>query len=120
MYTRVEDYIDINDTSIKWYDIPGYNGYQLSTNGYVRSLKHFKKYPFGILIKHRNGKFTITNSNNEKSTISYNEIKDLVMNDKYTLSFPKDTTTTTFDSRNKSCFILSGQTQINKNVTEEQ
>ena len=107
MYTRVEDYIDINDTSIKWYDIPGYNGYQVSTTGHVRSLKHFKKYPFGILIKHRNGIYTLTNSNNTRTTVSYKEISELVNNDKHSLAYPKDTIVTNRGSRNRVCVNLS-------------
>jgi hypothetical protein len=107
MYLRVEDYIDLNDKTIKWYDIPNYNGYQISTTGHIRSLKHYKKYPFGILIKHKNNLFTLTNSNNIRTTVSYNEIVNLVKNSEYSLSYPKDTNTTSYSSRNNKCFILS-------------
>lgn len=105
MYTRVEDFININDKSIKWYNIPGYNGYQVSTNGFVRSLKHFRKYPFGIIIKHRNGLFTLTNSNNKRTTVSYKEILKLVENNKYSMSYPYDTNTVSYGSRNPSWSI---------------
>ena len=52
-FIPIESVLDINDQNIWWYYIPGFNGYELSSNGLVRSMKHFKKYPFGILIKTR-------------------------------------------------------------------
>lgn len=107
MYTRVEDYIDLNDKSIKWYDIPGFNGYQLSTTGHIRSLKHFKKYPFGMLIKHQNGYFTLTDCNNKRTRISYNKICELVNSDEHSLAYPMDTINTSHSSRNRVCVNLS-------------
>ena len=105
MYTRVEDCIDLNDKSIKWYNIPGYNGYQVSNNGFVRSLKHFRKYPFGIIIRHRNGLFSLTNSNNKRETIRYKNILELVENDSYSMSYPYDTNEVNYTSRNPKWLV---------------
>lgn len=54
-----------------WYYIPGFNGYEVSNDGYVRSMKHWRKYPYGILIKPKsinNGEaiFELSNDNNER------------------------------------------------------
>ena len=34
-----------------WYEIPGFNGYEMSDYGLVRSMKYFQRLPFGMLIK---------------------------------------------------------------------
>ena len=78
-YTPVENLIDINRFDVLWYDIPGYRGYQLcSNNKLVRSLKHHKKYPYGIIIENNNGNFILSDSNNNRVKVSLEEIKKLV------------------------------------------
>ena len=50
-FVRVENYINPMSQDIWWYYIPGFNGYEISNTGIVRSMKHYKKYPYGILIR---------------------------------------------------------------------
>ena len=52
-FIPVQNFINPYDQNIWWYYIPGFNGYEISNTGIVRSMKHYKKYPFGILIKPR-------------------------------------------------------------------
>jgi len=108
--TRIEDVLDIYDQNRLWYGIPGYNGYQVSNDNIVRSMKHYKKYPFGILLrpfKTLNGVnyYQLTNSQNERVTVSLTEIKELVAGDEYTQSYPSKTTDRYQASRNQKCTI---------------
>ena len=50
-FIGVEDVLNIFDTNRVWYYIPGFNGYELSSDGYLRSMKHYRRYPYGILIQ---------------------------------------------------------------------
>ena len=33
-----------------WFDIPGFNGYQVSNDYFIRSFKYRNRYPYGILV----------------------------------------------------------------------
>lgn len=117
MYKRVEDFIDINDMSRKWYAIPGYNGYELSTDGIVRSMKLFRKYPYGILIKpDKSGKYTISNSNNQRTTLSIPEMLQLINSDEYSKAYPRYTTDLYHNSRNQSCTVVREPKHIDKEM----
>ena len=71
----IESVINIYDPSILWADLsPQYNGYQISNTGLVRSMKFFKKYPFGILLEPENGKIKISNSLNQVEQVDVLEI----------------------------------------------
>jgi hypothetical protein len=73
----IETVVNINDYSILWADLnPRYNGYQISNfNGLVRSMKFYKKYPFGILIKPDDkGMIKLSNSLNQVETIDVNKL----------------------------------------------
>ena len=50
VYTPVEYVLNPYDDRL-WYYIPGFNGYELSNDYYIRSMKHYRKYPFGILLE---------------------------------------------------------------------
>lgn len=70
----IETVVDIRDMSIRWADMLPYNGYQISTTGLVRSMKFYKKYPYGILITpDKNGNIKISNSLNQVTQVN---IKD--------------------------------------------
>ena len=104
---RIEDVFDVNDTSRLWYDIPGYNGYQLSNDNYVRSMKHYKKYPFGILLKcGSNGRYQLSNSQNKRVEVSLEEIKTLVDNNEHSKAYPYHTSEVVSGPRNEKCTIL--------------
>ena len=103
--TRIEDVMDIYDDSLLWYNIPGYNGYQVSNTNVVRSMKHYKKYRFGILLKSNNGLYQLSNSQNQRVTISLKEILDLVNNDEHSKAYPYHTTQMGNGPRNEKCTI---------------
>lgn len=106
-YTPVETIIDPYDVNIVWYYIPGFNGYEISNTNIVRSMKHFKKYPFGILIHPVSGTgdnttFEITNDNNERVRITVGELSSLAHNNKNVVSgYPRRTYISDNHSRNK-------------------
>ena len=110
-YIPIEDVVDVNDESIWWFHIPNYNGYQVSTNGLVRSMKHFMSYPYGILIrpkKNRRGgndpTYELTNNNNERTPIRLSQIQYLAKTNPYNTP-PCRTLSTDISSRNMRAFI---------------
>lgn len=127
-FTPVENYIDPYSTEIWWYYIPGFNGYEISNNGIVRSMKHFKKYPFGLLVKPREVTnvlqlfaeeydeltYELSDNNNERQLIKRSELLNLAFNNKYPVSgYPRSTIITDVASRNQRCFI---QRKTNPNI----
>jgi len=62
------------DNIFAWYHIPGFNGYQISESGIVRSMKNMHKDPGHVLKKDKSGKYILTNSENERVRISPEEL----------------------------------------------
>ncbi len=93
------------DYSIIWYPITGFPGYEASiiSSGqlFVRSLKQYKKYPFGDLIYPNNGIYQMSNYNNQRVNVSIQDVLDCMdrANGRHTdvVDGPK--------SRNKRAFI---------------
>ena len=117
-FTRVEDVINTEDTKREWYYIMGYNGYEMSNDGYIRSMKHYKRYPYGLLIQpKKNGKgevinpenpiYTLSNNNNERCTLHLSEIKQICesINQKKVGGYPRPTKMVDIASRNQRAFI---------------
>lgn len=72
-----ESVVNLNDPNILWYIIPGFPGYQISTNGYLRSFKSAKKYPFGIILEyyHKDGRyFNLSDQNNSRYKLTVEDI----------------------------------------------
>lgn len=87
-----------------WYHIPGFNGYVINTEGRIKSMKNFKKYPGGIYIKYNSrkdggGHYELSDDKNVRQKKSKEELLDLVINSStlYTLDDDK----TYIGSRNK-------------------
>ena len=119
-FTRVENYIHPLSEEIWWYYIPGFNGYEISNTGIVRSMKHYKKYPFGILIKPREVSdplelftknfedltYELSKNNNERKIIKRSELQYLATSNQYTVQgYPRKTVVTDISPRNQRCFI---------------
>lgn len=116
-FIAVEDVIDINDPYTFWFYIPGYNGYEVSNTLYVRSMKHFNKYPYGMLIqpkKDREGNiinpkdptFELSNNQNERTAIKLSQIVHLAKTNPYAVfGYPRKTIWTDIASRNMRCFL---------------
>lgn len=102
-YTPIETVINIFDPNILWLEIEGFNGYEVSTLGHIRSMKHYKKYPYGLLIKPVGGEpqnpiYELSDDNNKRQRIHYSEIATLANNNKVP---PKATMSNDYMSRNK-------------------
>ena len=122
-YILVEDVLNIHDPNRVWLYIPGFNGYEISNDGYIRSIKHWRKYPFGILIQPRSNKkdtepiYNITNDNNERVNISYSEIYRLAHSvTNITPGYPRKTIETNVGSRNQKCTIKRPPKQVDNTV----
>ena len=113
----VEDILDIHDTNRVWYYIPNFNGYELSSDNFIRSMKHYKKYPYGMLIQPKKNKkgqiinpfdpiYTLSNNQNERVEIPLSQIIRLVQANPYKITgYPRTTIMTDIASRNQRCFI---------------
>lgn len=129
-FILVENALNIYDERL-WYYIPGYNGYEISSDGYIRSMKHYRKYPFGILIqpKKRKGKvinpqdpiFVLTNNQNERVDIPLSHIIKLAKSNEYTITgYPRRTYQTDIAPRNQRYFIKNkaNSQQADKTITK--
>ena len=108
----VESFLDIRDQNRWWFYIPGFNGYEISNDGYVRSMKHFKRYPFGMLIRPKaranenDPTFELTNNDNERVAVRLSQLSYLAKNNPYGVSgFPRLTCITDIAPRNQRAFI---------------
>lgn len=105
----VDQVFSLNDDKI-WYDIPGFPKYQYCDQGYIRSFKSRKKFPYGVVLgfKHTsNGDmYSLTDRNNFVRSISFMAIKSIVESSKdilhpyHTFEVPNDNI-----SRNIHCFL---------------
>lgn len=127
-FTLVEEVLDVNADRY-WYYIPGFNGYEISNDGYIRSMKHYKKYPFGLLIqpkKNRDGIihpedpiYELSNNNNERTSVNFSKIRNLAETNKYHITgYPRRTNIIDIASRNQRCCIKQKQvpSQIDKTL----
>lgn len=115
-FTLVEEALDIAADRF-WYYIPGFNGYELSNDGYVRSMKHYRKYPCGLLIqpkKDKNGDiicpedpiYELSTNHNERVSVKLSHLKCLAETNKYHITgYPRRTYITDIAPRNQRCFI---------------
>ena len=120
-FTLVEDVMNVYDENRLWYYLEGYNGYELSNDNYIRSMKHYKKYPFGILIQPKKNKsgdiispedpiYEMSNNNNERCTLHLSEIRYIAQHPKYQVTgYPRKTYNLDISSRNQRCFIKKKQ-----------
>lgn len=110
-FTRVEDMINVFDNTRYWMYIPGFNGYEVSNDGIIRSMKHYVKYPCGILIKPVNRKpykdscdplYELSDDNNKRQRIRLSSIMHLALESQYTApGYPRSTIMTYENGRNK-------------------
>lgn len=103
----IEQVFDIFGDAQLWYPIQGFNGYEISNHGNVRSMKNFKKYQFGTLCRHRNNVYELSNNNNERIRIHVEELWKLAVEymKTFRVSYPIGTCVTNIGSRNKRMFI---------------
>lgn len=87
----------------QWICINGYNGYEYSNDGLLRSMKNFKVNPTGKLIKKYKDKkgyyYMLTNNSNEREKVYEVDILNIIANDK--IPRIRKTYETDIDSRNR-------------------
>ena len=99
--------------------VAGFNGYEISNDGYLRSMKHFRKYPFGILIKpvevgSDGAIFVLSNDQNERIRININDLFKLAKESSTIVSgYPRDTIVSDVSSRNKYAFLTKTKPKNN-------
>ena len=105
----IESVLDIYDPRILWADIGhDYKGYQISNTGLIRSMKFYKKYPFGILLTpDKNGIYKLSNSLNQIELINRNDL----LNCKYIFNIP----TYYSDCNSRNPLVTSQSKIIKKN-----
>ena len=127
-FNKVEDYINPSNTNIFWYYIPGYNGYEISNTGILRSMKHYKKYPYGLLVKPKEVKdireifvnnidftYEISNNNNERVVVNRSTLWNLSQTNPYGVSgYPRYTYITDMAPRNQRIFVTKNKPDNNK------
>lgn len=119
-FIPVENFINPLDQNIWWYYIPGFNGYEISNTGIVRSMKHYRKYKFGILIRPKEVTnpmelftntyseltYELSDNNNERQVIKRSELQYLASTNPYHVQgYPRRTIITDIASRNQRIFI---------------
>lgn len=123
-FIPVENILSIYDNRI-WLLIPNFNGYEVSNDGYIRSMKHFDKYPYGILIQPVNGtnngdsnaEYVLSNNNNERVRVKLSHLLESARNNPYNKNNnPIRTITTYRSSRNQKCTIKQKEIQFDKTL----
>ena len=99
----------------QWICINGYNGYEYSNDGLLRSMKNFKVNPTGKLIKKYKDKkgyyYMLSNNSNEREKVYESTILNIIAKDKnprYRATYLTD-----IDSRNR---ILSKPKKRKKKI----
>lgn len=102
-FIPIEDILNVNDTSIVWYYIPGFNGYEISNTNILRSMKHHRKYPYGLLITPDSKcNYELSDNNNKRVKVNISILIDLAVNNPYKNSsgYPRPTYIVDHQSRN--------------------
>ena len=74
----VEQVIDLRDSNMLWFRIPGFPGYEISNTNYIRSFKSRKKYPYGTMVKWNKEGIILSNRNNQRVKLTLQEIWSVV------------------------------------------
>lgn len=113
----IEQVFDPYNDIQQWYYIPGYNGYEISNYGNVRSMKNFKRYQFGTLCRENNGKYELSTNNNERVKVDRQELFKLAsegINKYIVYRYPRSTMYSDIGSRNQRKFIDFEKVSNNK------
>ena len=91
------------DDNRRWICINGYNGYEYSNDGLLRSMKNFKVNPMGKLLKKYKKKkgyyYILSDDNNNRKKVYEQEILDIIRSDK--VPRIRRTYETDIDARNR-------------------
>lgn len=119
-YAALENYLNIADSNRLWMYITGFNGYELSNDNYIRSMKHYKQYPYGILITPKKDKdgniihpedpiFELSDNDNNRQTISLSKIIEIVKANPSIPGYPRFTWQQDISPRNDRHIVKKKQ-----------
>lgn len=112
----IERVFDVDNDNQLWYKIPGFNGYEISDHGNVRSMKNFNVYPWGNLVRiTRTGYCQLSTNQNMRVTVHVTDLWIMAMeffNVVHPADYPHHTDYVVHSSRNKRCFIDFEKVQI--------
>jgi hypothetical protein len=104
----VELVLNIYDYRL-WYFLPGYTGYEVSNDGYIRSMKHYKKHPYGVLLSpvssdknKQDPLFELSDDDNKRKRLRLSEIMNIARSKHNAVAgYPRPTTMGSNAGRNK-------------------
>lgn len=72
----IESVFDIYNDDQMWNPIVGFKGYEVSNKGFVRSLKFFNDYPYGILLSpcNKNNDYILSDNHNVRRKVNIDDI----------------------------------------------
>ena len=122
-YVAVENCLNVSDPSRVWMYIKGFNGYELSTDNIIRSMKHYKQYPYGILISPKKDKdgnivhpedpiFELSDDNNNRKKIALSQLIEIVKNSESKPGYPRYTWHQDISPRNDRHFVKKEQKYV--------
>lgn len=118
----IQQAFDPYNDNQQWYYIPGFNGYELSNYGNVRSMKNFNKYPFGTLCREKNGKYELSTNDNVRVNVTKSELIRLASTEetvRVIYGFPRPTFYRDIGSRNQRKFIDFEKVKKNKKAIKK-
>lgn len=109
-FTPLETILNVYDENRVWYYLPGFNGYEISNDYIIRSMKHFKKYPYGLLIKPKKDGldpiYELSDNQNERIQLPISEIMNIALTNPWRVTgYPRKTYMLDNASRNQRCTI---------------
>jgi len=119
-FAALENFLNVTDSNRLWMYITGFNGYELSNDNYIRSMKHYKQYPYGILItpkKDKEGKvlhpedpvFELSDNDNNRQSISLSKIIEIVKSNPVIPGYPRYTWQQDISPRNDRHIVKKKQ-----------
>ena len=121
-FVSIESVLDVAEPRW-WYYIPGFNGYEISNDGYLRSMKHYRTYPFGILVKRKKDgvdpSYELTGNDGERHLIHHSQIVHLVNTSEYKVAgYPRQTCITNYGGRIDNRLTHKNLDRINNSKTK--
>lgn len=105
----VEQFYDPYDTSIVWYLIPGFNGYEINNLKSIRSFKYYHKYPLGIMVPMTKDNIVIiSDDNNIRRKMKVDDLYNMAIeyqNKEYPYGYPHTTLSVQHNPRNNRTFL---------------
>lgn len=137
-FLPVDEILGFDDSRL-WYHLTEYyNGYEISNDGIVRSMKHYRKYPYGIIVHPKGAQmdyskykslyeflvdptqdytYELSNRYNERVTVKRSELIKLANENpfKNSMGYPRRTYVSDISSRNQRVSVRKQTSKQPKN-----